>query len=120
MNMSVAILQYNSCLSVGRLSVCTHSDNGSFVVFRSGRERPTVEVLCWRDVTRGGVRSVGHSLILKLRLAHEDVAPDAAPSVSGWERNERGKMGPRLVNLSASMDPKAWVNYFVLYGDVRL
>jgi hypothetical protein len=23
----------------------------------------------------------------------------------GWERNERGKFGPRVVNLSSSMDP---------------
>ncbi|XP_043220983.1 ubiquitin-like modifier-activating enzyme ATG7 [Amphibalanus amphitrite] len=72
-----------------------------------GRERPTVEVLCWRDMTRGGVRSVGHSLILKLRLPAEDGAADAAPAVTGWERNERGKMGPRMVNLSSTMDPKA-------------
>ena len=74
---------------------------------RSGRDHPTVEVLCWRDVTRGGVRSVGHSLILKLRLADEGGAANAEPAVTGWERNERGKMGPRLVNLSSSMDPKA-------------
>jgi hypothetical protein len=23
----------------------------------------------------------------------------------GWERNERGKFGPRMMNLSSSMDP---------------
>ncbi|XP_037086702.1 ubiquitin-like modifier-activating enzyme ATG7 [Pollicipes pollicipes] len=71
-----------------------------------GRDRPDVRVLCWRDVTRGGARSVEHSLILKLRLSHEDGGgSDVPPSVTGWERNERGKMGPRLVNLSSSMEP---------------
>ena len=52
------------------------------------------------DVTRGGVRSVGHSLILKLRLAHEDVAPDAAPSVSGWS-GTRGARWDRGWSTSA-------------------
>ena len=27
------------------------------------------------------------------------------PSVVGWEKNERGKLGPRMVDLSQSMDP---------------
>ena len=27
------------------------------------------------------------------------------PKCVGWEKNERQKMGPRKVNLSASMDP---------------
>ena len=30
----------------------------------------------------------------------------AMPSVVGWEKNERGKLGPRMVNLSESMDPR--------------
>ena len=34
-------------------------------------------------------------------------APRAAPPRSvGWEKNVRGKLGPRSVNLSATMDPK--------------
>ena len=28
------------------------------------------------------------------------------PPVVGWEKNERGKLGPRQVNLSESMDPR--------------
>ena len=28
------------------------------------------------------------------------------PTVVGWEKNERGKLGPRHVNLSDSMDPR--------------
>lgn len=27
------------------------------------------------------------------------------PKCVGWEKNERQKLGPRLVNLSSSMDP---------------
>ena len=27
------------------------------------------------------------------------------PKCVGWEKNDRQKLGPRMVNLSASMDP---------------
>ena len=30
----------------------------------------------------------------------------------GWERNDRGKFGPRMMNLSSSMDPVKWVFSF--------
>eukprot|EP01134_Creolimax_fragrantissima_P004486 CFRG4486T1 len=29
------------------------------------------------------------------------------PKIVGWERNVKGKLGPRVVNLTASMDPRA-------------
>jgi len=29
----------------------------------------------------------------------------ACPKCVGWEKNERQKLGPRVVNLSSSMDP---------------
>ena len=31
------------------------------------------------------------------------------PKCVGWEKNERHKLGPRMVNLSASMDPTKYV-----------
>jgi len=29
----------------------------------------------------------------------------STPKFVGWEKNEKQKLGPRMVNLSASMDP---------------
>ncbi|XP_073772262.1 ubiquitin-like modifier-activating enzyme ATG7 [Danio rerio] len=64
-----------------------------------------VEVLCFRDRTLQGVRSVQHSIIFQLRLS--DPAPSAVcPKSVGWEKNTKGAMGPRSVNLSECMDPK--------------
>ena len=64
-------------------------------------------VLCWRDITRDGIRKVGQSLVLKLKVLEADIDNSCpVPKCVGWEKNERGKMGPRLVNLSATMDPE--------------
>lgn len=65
---------------------------------------PGMSVLCWRDGTRDGQRSVGRSLLFTIKSAVFDA--DGPPRCVGWEKNERGKMGPRVVNLSAMMDPK--------------
>lgn len=64
-------------------------------------------VLCWRDGVRDGQRRIGHSLILKVK-EFVDMADraDSIPKCLGWEKNERGKLGPRTVNLSNSMDPQ--------------
>ncbi|CDQ98756.1 unnamed protein product, partial [Oncorhynchus mykiss] len=32
--------------------------------------------------------------------------PSACPKNVGWEKNPKGAMGPRMVNLSECMDPK--------------
>ncbi|XP_049775699.1 ubiquitin-like modifier-activating enzyme ATG7 [Schistocerca cancellata] len=46
------------------------------------------------------------SLVLNIELPTEDnVPPKITPSWIGWQRNEKGKFGPRLAKLSASMDP---------------
>lgn len=48
-----------------------------------------------------------HSLVLEVDLGEEtgSLQPSEIPPSLGWEKNERGKMGPRMVNLSANMDP---------------
>ena len=65
-------------------------------------------VVCWRDITRDGQRKVGHSLLLKIKDYAVDLAEETTepPKCLGWEKNDRGKMGPRLVNLAATMDPE--------------
>lgn len=36
----------------------------------------------------------------------ETVFPPDTHHWSGWEKNERGKFGPRLTNMNTTMDPK--------------
>jgi len=60
-----------------------------------------VEVLCFR-LSKQGPR-LANSVVLKVKLELGEI--DEGQWV-GWERNERGKLGPRLANLSSSMDPK--------------
>ncbi|XP_042213780.1 ubiquitin-like modifier-activating enzyme ATG7 isoform X2 [Homarus americanus] len=65
------------------------------------------KILCLRVRTRHGVQDASHSLFVDVDLGGlvgQGNTPEMPPFL-GWERNERGKMGPRLVNLSASMDP---------------
>lgn len=35
------------------------------------------------------------------------------PKAVGWEKNQKGGMGPRMVNLSECMDPKRFVYYLL-------
>lgn len=65
-----------------------------------------VDVLCYRDYTRDGKRHVEHSLVLGgVTLPKKFDNVGSVPKVVGWEKNEKGKTSPRLVNLSANMDP---------------
>ncbi len=86
-----------------------------------------VDVLCYRDYTRDGKRVNSHSVYVKgikltgIKTAGSececvvcvDVPPVMCvnvvcidvPRVMGWERNDKNKLAPRMVNLSASMDP---------------
>ncbi|KAG8516882.1 Ubiquitin-like modifier-activating enzyme ATG7 [Galemys pyrenaicus] len=65
----------------------------------------SVEVLCFRDRTMQGLRDVAHSIIFEVKLPEMAFSPDC-PKAVGWERNQKGGMGPRMVNLSECMDPK--------------
>lgn len=65
------------------------------------------KILCLRVRTRNGVQDATHSLVVEVDLggiADSGNLTDMPPFL-GWEKNERGKMGPRMVNLSANMDP---------------
>lgn len=75
------------------------------VAHRWGSKLDVLEVLCFRDRTLQGSRSIHHSLIFQLKLPA--LAPNSVcPKSVGWEKNPKGAMGPRMVNLSECMDPK--------------
>ncbi|XP_041349975.1 ubiquitin-like modifier-activating enzyme ATG7 [Gigantopelta aegis] len=75
----------------------------ALISYKWGELFETVNILCFRDRTRDGVRDIKHSLILKLKMPKVNLTD--CPKCVGWERNERGKLGPRHVNLSSSLDP---------------
>ncbi|KAL8594890.1 hypothetical protein ACOMHN_038453 [Nucella lapillus] len=76
----------------------------TLLAFHCGSQVKDIEVVCFRDRSRQGQREVRHSLVVSVKLSPvADV--DETPKVLGWERNERQKMGARMVDLSASMDP---------------
>ncbi|KAK7826365.1 hypothetical protein U0070_021379 [Myodes glareolus] len=52
-----------------------------------------------------GARDVAHSIIFEVKLPEMAFSPDC-PKAVGWEKNQKGGMGPRMVNLSGCMDPK--------------
>nr|XP_040058654.1 ubiquitin-like modifier-activating enzyme ATG7 isoform X3 [Gasterosteus aculeatus aculeatus] len=70
-----------------------------------GSKLDTVEVLCFRDRTMQGSRSIQHSVVLQIKLPKHPLN-SACPKSVGWEKNPKGAMGPRMVNLSECMDPK--------------
>ncbi len=66
-----------------------------------------LSVLCWRDGVRDGQRRVGNSLLIKIKdVVFSGETGEENPKCLGWEKNERGKLGARMVNLSNSMDPE--------------
>ncbi|XP_048742795.2 ubiquitin-like modifier-activating enzyme ATG7 isoform X2 [Ostrea edulis] len=63
-----------------------------------------VNILCMRDRTRDGSRDISHSLVLSISIP-EMKSLNECPKCVGWEKNEKQKLAPRFVNLSATMDP---------------
>uniref|UniRef100_A0A671K9P9 Ubiquitin-like modifier-activating enzyme ATG7 n=1 Tax=Sinocyclocheilus anshuiensis TaxID=1608454 RepID=A0A671K9P9_9TELE len=70
-----------------------------------GSQLDVLEVLCFRDSTLQGSRSIRHSIIFRVKLP-DLTASAVCPKSVGWEKNAKGAMGPRSVNLSECMDPK--------------
>lgn len=100
-------------VTVGVYDPCTLSQHPGWPLrnllvllsYRWGATLETVEVLCFRDRTLQGSRSVQHSIIFQVKLP-ELPHNSACPKSVGWEKNPKGAMGPRMVNLSECMDPK--------------
>ncbi|XP_033822161.1 ubiquitin-like modifier-activating enzyme ATG7 [Periophthalmus magnuspinnatus] len=100
-------------VSVGVYDPCTLSQHPGWplrnllllIAYRWGSKLDVLEVLCFRDRTLQGSRSINHSLTFQLKLP--PLAPTSVcPKSVGWEKNAKGAMGPRMVNLSECMDPK--------------
>uniref|UniRef100_A0A8D2J5M9 Ubiquitin-like modifier-activating enzyme ATG7 n=1 Tax=Varanus komodoensis TaxID=61221 RepID=A0A8D2J5M9_VARKO len=68
-----------------------------------GSHLRSMEVLCFRDRTMQGARDISHSTIFEIQLPQ---VTQNCPKAVGWEKNQKGSMGPRMVNLSECMDPK--------------
>lgn len=64
-----------------------------------------VDVLCYRDRTHDGRRSIGHALMIEGVVLPGKRNSASLPKVTGWERNENNKISSRFVNLSSNMDP---------------
>ncbi|KAF3856134.1 hypothetical protein F7725_016857 [Dissostichus mawsoni] len=100
-------------VTVGVYDPCTLSQHPGWplrnllvlLAYQWGSKLDTVEVLCFRDRTLQGSRSIQHSVIFQIKLP-ELPLNSACPKSVGWEKNPKGAMGPRMVNLSECMDPK--------------
>ncbi|CAF4673728.1 unnamed protein product, partial [Rotaria sp. Silwood1] len=64
-----------------------------------------LNIICWRERFRDGHQHVNHSLYLQLKPESISNIGDTIPPSSGWEKNERQRLGSRQVNLSTSMNP---------------
>jgi len=68
----------------------------------AARPGVSVRLLCVRTSGRGGA-GLTSSLLLTVSLP---AAPaPAMPAVVGWERTEKGQLGPRLADMRSSLDP---------------
>lgn len=79
----------------------------TLVALKWSKQWPVHRIICLRVRTRTGIRDAAHSIVVEVNL-EGSVDPNSVPEMPqclGWEKNERGKMGPRMVNLSATMDP---------------
>ena len=71
-----------------------------------GDKLQEVSVLCYRDCTRKGKRQIHHSLFIEGVTIPTRRDETCLPKVLGWEKNEKNKLAPSFVNLSANMDPQ--------------
>ncbi|KAG2471100.1 ATG7 enzyme, partial [Polypterus senegalus] len=88
------------------------------ITYRWGQVLDSLEVLCFRDRTLQGMRNLTHSLLFEVKLpklSNASGVPLAqsdihwCPKGVGWEKNQKGAMGPRIVNLSECMDPRRYI-----------
>lgn len=75
------------------------------VSYHWGSHLQSIEVICLRDRTLQGERDIKHSISFEIKLPRV-TQNEACPKAVGWEKNQKGGMGPRMVDLSECMDPK--------------
>lgn len=106
---------YSGCDSefiVGFADPCTMPQNPgwplrNFIALLACRRGPAVanmKILCWRDQVRIGKRDTSHSVVLNVKLP--SFSKTEIPKCVGWEKNKQQKLVPRMVDLSATMDPE--------------
>jgi len=65
-----------------------------------------LKVVCVRSSKSESGVTFENSLLLKLGLKSPNSLPlSSLPGVVGWEKTEKGQLGPRLANMRDSMDP---------------
>ena len=64
-----------------------------------------LRLVCLRTPIKEGQLSIDSSLVLTLSLTTAGPASLEMPGAVGWEKNEKGQLGPRLANMRSSMDP---------------
>ncbi|KNC81847.1 hypothetical protein SARC_05852 [Sphaeroforma arctica JP610] len=107
-----AVDKPNRRLTVGFLDPSTHPQHPGWplrnllalVRFHTHARVDVIDVVCLRKNFRNGQASTERSIAFK--LGHQVAVQMAMPKIVGWERNVKGKLGPRVVNLGASMDPR--------------
>jgi len=62
-----------------------------------------LKLLCLRASIKDGKVDLGHSLVMTLAGTITKLSEN--PGVVGWEKNDKGQMGPKLANMRSSMDP---------------
>jgi len=68
------------------------------LLFLAGLGWPDATIVLLRDV-----HSTANSSVLKVQLP---CLPAEMPQAAGWEKNSKGILGPRIVNLANLLDPK--------------
>uniref|UniRef100_A0A2C9JTV4 Ubiquitin-like modifier-activating enzyme ATG7 n=1 Tax=Biomphalaria glabrata TaxID=6526 RepID=A0A2C9JTV4_BIOGL len=77
----------------------------SFLTYKYTGVVKSIKVLCVRNRTHDGVKHFGKSVLLTVDIPALNKNIADVPECVGWEKNERQKLGPRMVNLSNTMDP---------------
>lgn len=77
----------------------------ALVAYHWGSHLQSIEVICLRDRTLQGERDIKHSISFEIKLPRV-TQNEVCPKAVGWEKNQKGGMGPRMVDLSDCMDPK--------------
>ena len=77
----------------------------TYIVFILRSHIEQHNVLCLREEVSKGVVSINKSLIIKIILQPESYSKDI-PGTLGWEKNSRGKLGPKFINLKNDLEPE--------------
>ena len=83
--------------------------------FGNGADDLDVTIVAFRESARMGTTDVAASLVFDVSLPPIDVATAVSDAgvpghFKGLEKDGKGKLKPRLCNLSSSMDPKKYVH----------